>query len=75
MPQAMSTFFEEYDFAGKTIVPFGTHKGSRFGSSLSDIDRLLPDSTILGGFTVWGDDASSAGGDVQKWLQDIDLIP
>ena len=28
MPQPMYTFFEEYDFSGKTIIPFNSHGGS-----------------------------------------------
>ena len=33
MPQAMYSFFEEYDFSGKTIIPFDTHYGSGNGGS------------------------------------------
>jgi flavodoxin len=28
MPMALFTFLEEYDFSGKTIIPFCTHEGS-----------------------------------------------
>lgn len=31
MPMPVFTFLEEYDFAGKTIVPFYTHEGSSLG--------------------------------------------
>ena len=30
MPQALYTFLEEYDFSGKTIIPFCPHGGSGF---------------------------------------------
>lgn len=28
MPMIIYTFFDEYDFSGKTIIPFNTHEGS-----------------------------------------------
>lgn len=31
MPMALYSFFDEYDFSGKTIIPFNVHNGSRFG--------------------------------------------
>ena len=29
LPQVMYSFFDEYDFSGKTIIPFDVHRGSR----------------------------------------------
>jgi flavodoxin len=49
MPMAVFTFLEEYDFSGKTIVPFCTHEGSGLGRSVEDIKELCPQSTILEG--------------------------
>ena len=37
MPMAMYTFFDTYDFSGKTIVPFNTHEGSGDGGTYEDI--------------------------------------
>ena len=37
MPQAMYSFFEEYDFSGKTIIPFDTHYGSGNGGTFRRI--------------------------------------
>ena len=30
LPMAVYSFFDEYDFSGKTIIPFNVHNGSRF---------------------------------------------
>ena len=38
---------EEYDLSGKTIVPFCSHGGGRFGQSLTAIAKLAPDSEAL----------------------------
>lgn len=46
MPQAMFTFLEEYDFSGKTIIPFITHGGYGAGSSMEDIKKLCPDAKV-----------------------------
>ena len=42
MPQALYSFFDEYDFSGKTIVPFNSHNGSRFSNTISTIAELEP---------------------------------
>ena len=73
MPMAMYTFFEEYDFAGKTIIPFNTHRGSRFSSTISTIQELEPEATVTeDGFTFPGDDAADAAGDVTEWLKKLE---
>ena len=73
MPMAMYTFFEEYDFTGKTIIPFNTHRGSRFSSTISTIQELEPDATVIeDGFTFPCDDAADAVSDVAEWLDNLD---
>lgn len=73
MPEPVISFLNEYDFSGKTIIPFSTHRGSRFGSSIGDLQEMLPEATILDGFTVDGDSAVNARQDVQNWLSDIGM--
>lgn len=46
MPMPIYTFLESYDFAGKTIIPFVTHGGSRASGSLETIAELAPDAVI-----------------------------
>lgn len=48
------TFLEEYDFAGKTILPIATHKGSFLGDSVEDIRALLPEAKVKTGIAVSG---------------------
>lgn len=73
MPQAMFTFLEEYDFSGKTIIPFCTHGGSALGRSESDIAELVPDAELLEGLAVSGSSADSAEADVQAWIGGLNL--
>lgn len=73
MPMAMYTFFEEYDFTGKTIIPFNTHRGSRFSSTISTIQELEPGATVIeDGFTFPGDNAADAAEDVAAWLEELE---
>ena len=34
LPMAVYSFFDEYDFSGKTIIPFNVHNGSRFSRTI-----------------------------------------
>lgn len=42
IPMPVASFLEECDFTGKTIVPFCSHGGGRFGQSLTAITKLAP---------------------------------
>lgn len=45
LPMPVWSFVEEYDFSGKTVIPFYTHNGSSSGaSSLETLKSLLPNS-------------------------------
>jgi flavodoxin len=68
------TFLEEYDFSGKTIIPFCTHEGSGLGRSEKDIAKLCPEATVLKGIAIHGTSAGSAKNSVAKWLDKIELI-
>ena len=39
IPAPVKTFLSEYDFSGKTIIPFCTHEGSALGRSVEDISK------------------------------------
>ncbi|GAF26210.1 flavodoxins [Moorella thermoacetica Y72] len=75
MPMAVFTFLEEYNFSGKTIIPFCTHEGSGLGNSVRDIARLCPNSTLLDGLAIRGSNVRSAQTqkDVADWLRKIGM--
>jgi len=69
MPQALYSFFDEYDFSGKTVIPFNVHNGSRFSGTIETIQDLEPDAEVItDGFTVSERDVAEAAGDVADWL-------
>jgi len=71
MPMAVFTFLEEYNFSGKTIIPFCTHEGSGLGHSEKDIAQLCPKATILKGLAIHGTRVNAAKKDVTNWLSKI----
>lgn len=53
LPMAVYSFFDEYDFSGKTIIPFNVHNGSQFSGTIETIQELEPDADVIeNGFTV-----------------------
>ena len=72
MPQALYSFFDEYDFSGKTIIPFNVHNGSRFSGTIGTIQDLEPEAEVIAdGFTVSEQDVAEAAGDVADWLRGL----
>ena len=73
MPMVMYSFFEEYDFSGKTIIPFNVHNGSRFSSTISTIQELEPQAEVItDGFTVSERNVADAAKDVADWLDNLE---
>lgn len=71
MPLPVFTFLEEYDFSGKTIIPFCTHEGSGLGHSAKDIAKLCPKATILDGLALHGARVSDAKNNLMNWLSKL----
>lgn len=72
LPQVMYSFFDEYDFSGKTIVPFDVHNGSRLSGTAETIQELEPKASVItDGFAVSYNDAADAADDVQDWLNGL----
>lgn len=74
IPMPVATFLSEYDFSGKTIVPFCTNEGSHLGRSITDIKKLCPQSTIFNGLAVRGGDVKKAQNAVSEWLREVGMI-
>lgn len=68
IPMPIATFLESYDFSGKTVIPFCSHGGGRFGQSLTAIAKLAPDAVIGEGLSIHYSVGSSLSDDVSAWL-------
>ena len=74
-PMIVYTFFDKYDFSGKTIIPFNTHMGSGDGGTYATIKKLAPNATVLDGLPVEMKQAEK--GDTKRiaqWLKSIGQI-
>lgn len=69
MPMILYTFFDQYDLSGKTIVPFVTSGGSGFSDTLSTIEELESEATLLEGLSLSEDEANQCTSEVEQWLQ------
>ena len=67
-PMIMSTFCENYDFKGKTVIPFCTYATSN-GTTIQKICDLTPNSNHLNGFGTSGGNTSG----VEAWLKNIGI--
>ena len=72
-PMIIYTLFEQYDFSGKTVIPFNTHMGSGDGGTYKTVKELCPNSKVLPGLPVEMSDAERGVPDrIKTWLQKID---
>ena len=68
------TFLEEYDFSGKTLIPFTTHGGSGFSRTIQTIQELQPGATVIeDGLSISRNSVSAAQGDVTEWVAGLNL--
>ena len=76
-PMIMYTFFEKNAdaLAGKNLIPFSTHEGSGLSGFDKKLSKACPDSAILDGLAVRGNDAQNDRDDVResvkKWLSEL----
>ena len=74
MPYILYTFFETYDFSGKTIVPFNTHGGSGFSGTQETIAQLEPNATMLEGKSISRNRIEDAAQEIVDWLDSIGML-
>ncbi|MHB1319362.1 MAG: flavodoxin, partial [Anaerolineae bacterium] len=74
IPMAVATFLESQTFAGRTVIPFCTHLGSRLGRSVEDLQVLCAGATILGGLDVRGSLVYEAQETVAAWVAELGAL-
>ena len=71
LPMIMYTFFDTYDFGGKTIIPFNTHAGSGDGGTYGVIRKFEPEATVLEGLAISGSKANTSDSVIESWLEGL----
>lgn len=54
LPPPMKSFLNQYNFKGKTVIPFNTNAGYGIGNSFETVKNLCPESIVLKGFSTTG---------------------
>lgn len=74
MPQPLYTFLEEYDFSGKTIIPYCPHGGSGFSQTEDTIAKLQPNAQISSeGLTISRNEVADSADEVTAWAESLGL--
>lgn len=73
MPMILYSFFDEYDFSGKTIIPFNTHGGSGFSGTISTIKELEPNAKVIDGKSISRNDIQDAEQEIVDWVKSLGL--
>lgn len=68
IPMPIASFLEEYEFEGKTIIPFCSHGGGRFGQSLTAIAKLAPDAVMGEALSVHYSGGETLNEEISQWL-------
>lgn len=72
MPMILYTFFDEYDFSGKNIIPFNTHGGSGFSNTISTIKDLESSANVdEDGLSISRNNIQDAEADIISWLDGL----
>ncbi len=71
LPQILYTFFDTYDFSGKTVIPFSTHGGSSFAGTPTTIQRLEPGAKMLDGLTISRNSIQDAEQEIISWVNGL----
>lgn len=75
MPQILYTFFELYDFEGKTVIPFSTHGGSGLAGTVDTIKSKLSTATVEdNAFSLSRNSMETAPKEVEAWLKELAVI-
>jgi len=70
---AVAKFLSECDLSGKTVIPFCTHGGGGAGRSFADVKKLCPNSTVLEGLSLKGNEVRNAKPKISEWLHKIGI--
>lgn len=72
-PRAVCTFVEDYDWQGKTLIPYCTSNSSGTGDSAAELGRLCKGAKKTKALSAYDDDIlnSRLKKKIDKWLKDI----
>lgn len=73
VPQVVKNFARQQDWSGKTVVPFSSNEGSRWGSSLGTLKTLCSGATFLDGIAIRGEEVPTSLESINTWYEGLAL--
>ena len=74
LPMPLYSFLEEYDFGGKTVIPFVTHGGSGASRTIDTISELEPEAQIYeDALVISRNDVADSAKTVTDWAKGLAL--
>lgn len=71
-PQVVRTFLNHVDLKGKILIPFNTHEGSGDGGTYRELQNALPDTKVLMGLPIRGENMKyDQKGNIKEWLDSL----
>ena len=67
-PTIINTFLEQYDLAGKTLIPFATSGGSDMGKTNEKLLSSCPGARLLEGKVL---DAEASEEELKSWIREL----
>ena len=70
LPMPVYSFFDTYDFSGKTIYVSVTHEGSSFSRTVSTVQSLEPDADVIEGLSIRGSKVPDSEEQVRQFVRE-----
>lgn len=74
MPMAVYSFFDEYDLAGKTVIPFNTHWGYGPADTFNTIAGLEPEAAVAEGLSLYNYDVENSADAITSWIDGLGIL-
>lgn len=74
MAPPVRSFLADYDFSGKTLIPFVTHGGGGMANCERDMRRACPKAAFVRGGAFSGSGIRNAGEKLARWVDEVSSI-
>lgn len=74
-PMVVRSFYEAYDFSGKTVIPFATSGGSDLHDTIADMKRYLPKSILGRGLCIGSYEVNHCQKKIRSWIEKLGVNP
>ena len=73
IPRPVASFLSDYNFEGKTVIPFCTHDGYGAAGTFRSVAEAAAGAEVLDGFAVEASDVPNAESEVRRWLTGLGI--